>query len=151
MSKPALGLLLGGLLGLVDGLSAQLYPDAAAMIVPIVIGSTIKGLITGIALGLLARRLRSTTIGILAGLGLGLALSYLAALTPDPQGKHHYLAIMLPGAILGVIVGFATQRFGTAAANKPAKALGAAVVLVSLAATSASAQPPNSARLRRTR
>jgi hypothetical protein len=33
-------------------------------------------------------------------------------MTPDPEGQHHYAEIMLPGAILGVIVGFATQRFG---------------------------------------
>jgi len=112
MSKPALGLLIGGLLGLLDGLSALFYPDAASIIVPIVIGSTIKGLVTGLALGVLARRVRSTTVGIVAGLGLGLVLSYLAALTPDPQGKHHYIEIMMPGAILGVLVGFATQRFG---------------------------------------
>ena len=112
MSKPALGLLLGGLLGLIDGLSALLHPGTAAMIVPIVVGSTIKGLVTGVAMGVLARRVRSVPIGILGGLALGLALSYVAALTPDPQGQHHYAEIMLPGAILGVIVGFATQRFG---------------------------------------
>ena len=112
MSKPLLGLLLGGVLGLIDGLSALLYPGTAAMIVPIVVGSTIKGLVTGIAMGVLARRVRSVPIGIVGGLALGLALSYGAALTPDPQGQHHYAEIMLPGAILGVIVGFATQRFG---------------------------------------
>jgi hypothetical protein len=103
----------------ISGDYALLYPDAAAMIVPIVVGSTVKGLIIGIALGVPARRVRSTAIGILAGLGLGLALSYLAALTPDPQGKHHFVEIMLPGAILGVIVGFATQLFGSPAAGKP--------------------------------
>jgi hypothetical protein len=43
--------LLGGLLGLIDGLSALLYPGTAAMILPIVVGSTIKGLVTGIANG----------------------------------------------------------------------------------------------------
>ena len=112
MSKPALGLLLGGLLGLMDGLSALLYPGTAAMIVPIIVGSTIKGLMTGVAMGVLARRVRSVPLGIVGGLAVGLALSYVAALTPDPQGQHHYAEIMLPGAILGVIVGFATQRFG---------------------------------------
>jgi uncharacterized membrane protein HdeD (DUF308 family) len=112
MSKPALGLLIGGLLGLIDGLSALLYPGTASMIVPIIVGSTIKGLVTGVAMGVLARRLRSVPMGILGGLALGLALSYVAAMTPDPEGQHHYAEIMLPGAILGVIVGFATQRFG---------------------------------------
>jgi hypothetical protein len=119
MSKPALGLLLGGLLGLIDGLSALLYPGTASMIVPIIVGSTIKGLVTGVAMGVLARRLRSVPIGILGGLALGLALSYVAAMTPDPEGQHHYAEIMLPGAILGVIVGFATQRFGRPSLSVP--------------------------------
>jgi hypothetical protein len=119
MSKPALGLLLGGLLGLIDGLSALLYPGTAAMIVPIIVGSTIKGLVTGVAMGVLARRVRSVPIGIVGGLALGLALSYVAALTPNPQGQHHYAEIMLPGAILGVIVGFATQRFGRPSLSVP--------------------------------
>ena len=119
MSKPALGLLLGGLLGLIDGLSALLYPGTATMMVPIIVGSTIKGLVTGVAMGVLARRVRSVPVGILGGLALGLALSYLAALTPDPQGQHHYAEIMLPGAILGVIVGFATQRFGRPSLSVP--------------------------------
>jgi hypothetical protein len=119
MSKPALGLLLGGLLGLIDGLSALLYPGTAAMIVPIIVGSTIKGLVTGVAMGVIARRVRSVPIGIVGGLALGLALSYVAALTPDPQGQHHYAEIMLPGAILGVIVGFATQRFGRPSLSVP--------------------------------
>jgi hypothetical protein len=119
MSKTALGLLLGGVLGLIDGLSALLYPGTAAMILPIVVGSTIKGLVTGVAMGVLARRVRSVPVGILGGLALGLALSYLAALTPDPQGQHHYAEIMLPGAILGVIVGFATQRFGRPSLSVP--------------------------------
>jgi len=112
MSKPALGLLLGGVLGVIDGVSALLYPGTAAMIVAIIVGSTIKGLVTGVAMGVLARRVRSVSVGIVGGLAVGLALSYLAALTPDPQGQHHYAEIMLPGAILGVVVDFATQRFG---------------------------------------
>src|SRR5262249_52442951 len=130
MSKPMLGLALGGVLGLIDGLSALFYPDAASMIVAIVIGSTIKGLVTGFALGLLARRVRSNAAGVLVGPGLGLALSYVAAMTPDPQGRHHYLEIMLPGAVLGVIVGFATQRFGSSSAPARTKSVANVVVLV---------------------
>lgn len=34
------------------------------------------------------------------------------AAMPDPSGKHYYFEIMLPGGIVGIIVGYATQRFG---------------------------------------
>ena len=112
MSKPLLGLILGAVLGLLDGLSSLFYPEAAAMIVPIVMGSTIKGLVTGVAMGFFARKFRSLPTGIIIGLVLGLVLSFFAAMAPDPQGKHHYFEIMLPGGLLGVIVGLATQRFG---------------------------------------
>src|SRR5512143_561178 len=114
VSKPLVGLILGSILGLLDGLSALFYPEAAPMIGQIVVGSTLKGLVTGLAMGFLARKLRSVPAGVLIGLALGLALSFLAAQAPNPDGKHHYVEIMLPGAILGLIVGFATQRFGRA-------------------------------------
>jgi len=52
---------------------------------------------------------------ILAGLGIGLILSFLAAtLTPDPDGHRYYFQIMLPGAVLGAIVGFSMQKLGGA-------------------------------------
>jgi hypothetical protein len=114
MSKPGLGAVLGAVLGLLDGLSAFFYPEVAAMMVQIVIGSTIKGLVTGVLAGWFARKLQSLPLGIAFGLGVGLLLSYLVAAMPDPQGKHYYFEIMLPGGILGAIVGFATQRYGVA-------------------------------------
>ncbi len=45
MNKILLGLLLGTVLGAVDGLSAWFTPAVRAQIVGIVVGSTIKGLI----------------------------------------------------------------------------------------------------------
>jgi hypothetical protein len=84
------------------------------MILQIVTGSTIKGLVTGLLAGVFARKMRSLPLGIGFALVVGLVLSYFAAAMPDPEGRHHYLEIMLPGAILGAIVGFATQRYGTA-------------------------------------
>jgi hypothetical protein len=112
--KPLIGLLLGTVLGLLDGLSAFFYPEAAPMMVQIVVGSTIKGLVTGVAMGFFALWLRSTVGGAIAGLALGLLLSYFAAMAPDSSGNHHYAEIMLPGGILGLIVGWATQRYGGA-------------------------------------
>ena len=42
MSPPVVGILVGGILGLLDGLSAWFYAEARAMMTPIVLGSTIK-------------------------------------------------------------------------------------------------------------
>jgi hypothetical protein len=111
MNKPVFGLLLGGVLGLFDGLTALFYPEAAPGIVGIVIGSTIKGLIAGVLIGYFARRVNSLPLGVLFGLAVGLVLAFAVAAMPNPEGKHYYFEIMLPGGIVGLIVGFATQKY----------------------------------------
>jgi hypothetical protein len=133
MTKPVLGLLLGGALGLLDGLTAFLSPEAAPMMAQIIVGSTIKGLVTGLLAGFFARRMASLPLGIAFALIVGLILSYLAAMTPDPQGNHHYLEIMLPGAILAAIVGFATQRYGRGSGGSATAAKATTVLLLFLA------------------
>ena len=113
MNKPLVGLLIGAVLGAIDGASAWLYgKEIQEQIVGIVIGSTCKGLITGVVAGLFARKVGSVPLGILFGLVVGLGLSYAVATMPDAYGKHYYWQIMLPGAVLGAIVGFATQKYG---------------------------------------
>lgn len=113
MNKPLLGLMLGGVLGIFDGLTALLYPEVQDQIVGIVIGSTVKGLIAGILIGYFAKKVKSLPLGIVFGLAVGLLLAYLVAMSPDPvTGKHYYLEIMLPGGLVGLIVGYATQKFG---------------------------------------
>jgi hypothetical protein len=135
-----LGVMLGGILGLFDGLSAWAYPEARPMMAAIVTGSVVKGIVTGLVAGLVARRWRSTTVGVGAGAIVGAALSHLAAAgQPD-----HYWAIVLPGMILGIIVGFATQRYGSprGAAVPPVSVLAFAIVLASSGAISAQAPAP---------
>ena len=60
MTKPVLGLLLGGVLGVFDGLSALISapndPAIKAGIAGIVIGSTVKGILTGLLIGWFAKR-----------------------------------------------------------------------------------------------
>jgi hypothetical protein len=115
MKKWLLGLLLGGFLGIFDGLSALLSaPDKAPEIVMIVIGSTIKGLITGWLIGYFAQKVQSLPLGILFGLAVGVFLAFLVAL-----GEKLYWQIMLPGGILGIVVGYTTQRYGAIPSSSP--------------------------------
>ena len=102
----------GGILGIFDGLSAWFTPAVRAQLLSIVIGSTVKGLIAGILIGYFAKKVNSLPLGLLFGLSIGLLLAYAVAAMPDPTGKHYYFEIMLPGGIVGMIVGYATQRFG---------------------------------------
>lgn len=107
MNKTIFGLLLGGLLGIFDGLTAWFTPVARPRMTEIVIGSTIKGLITGICIGYFAKKVHSLALGIVFGLAVGMFLAFLVAL----KEQGHYFEIMLPGSILGAVVGFATQRY----------------------------------------
>ena len=115
MSKPVLGLVLGGLLGIFAGLSALVSapndPAVKAGIVGIVIGSTMKGLISGALIGWFAKRAASMGTTVLFGLAVGLALAFVICLMQMAAGQPpYYWQIMLPGGILGMIVGYATFR-----------------------------------------
>jgi hypothetical protein len=111
MHKALLGVILGGILGIFDGLTAWFTPAARVDILKIIMGSTVKGIIAGILIGYFARKVNSLPLGIFFGLSVGLLLAYaVAAMQPGPN--HYYFEIMLPGGIVGVIIGYATQRFG---------------------------------------
>jgi F0F1-type ATP synthase assembly protein I len=110
MTKPIFGLLLGGILGVFDGLTAYFTPEVRNALLGIVIGSTVKGLIAGISIGFFAKKVDSLPLGMVFGLLVGLTLAFLVAAMPSETGKHYYFEIMLPGAIVGAIVGYATQK-----------------------------------------
>jgi hypothetical protein len=113
VSKPLLGIVLGAVLGIFDGLTALVSaPEVAPQIVGIVIGSTFKGLIVGALVGWFAKKVNSLPAGLLFGLVVGAFFAFLVAAMPDPSGKHYYWEIVLPGSIVGLLVGYATQRWG---------------------------------------
>ena len=122
MKKPVFGMLLGGVLGIFDGLSALVSaPETAPGIVGIVIGSTIKGIIAGVAIGWFARKVNSLPLGILFGTAVGLFLAFLVSYMQKAAGQPpYYMEIMIPGAIVGLIVGYATQRHAEVARARPA-------------------------------
>jgi len=112
MNKPLFGLVLGGVLGILDGLSALVSsPEVSSQIVGIVIGSTFKGLIAGVLIGWFSKKVNSLPLGIVFGLVVGAALALPIAIM-NTKALHHnyYWQIMLPGSIVGLIVGYATQR-----------------------------------------
>lgn len=109
MSKPVIGILLGAILGAFDGLTAWFTPAVRDQLASIVISSTFKGIIAGIAIGLFAKRFHSLAIGILFGLAIGALLAFLTA---KFAVGGYYFEIMLPGSMVGLIVGFATQKYG---------------------------------------
>jgi hypothetical protein len=111
MSKPLIGVILGAVLGAIDGLTAWFTPAVRNEIASIVFFSTIKGIIAGIAIGFFARKFHSLPIGILFGVIVGAILAWLVAFM---QGGY-YFQIILPGTLVGLIVGFATQKYGTPA------------------------------------
>lgn len=112
MNKVLIGLLLGALLGAIDGGTAWFTPAVRAQLAGIIVGSTFKGLIVGMAAGFFARKVNSVPLGILFGLVVGFLLAFIVAYL-----QHgYYLEIILPGSIVGMIVGYATQRYGMAAA-----------------------------------
>ena len=109
LTKPMLGLAVGGTLGLLDGLSGFLEPSLAPLMTSVITFSLLKGLLSGVAIGFVSQRVHSMAVGLLAGLGIAAALSLLVILQ---AGMALFWDIMLPGMLLGVVVGFATQKFG---------------------------------------
>lgn len=109
MSKPLIGIVLGAILGAIDGLTAWFTPAVRDQLAAIVVSSTIKGIIAGIAIGFFAKKFNSLPLGILFGLAIGALLAYLTARFAV---GGYYWEIVLPGSVVGLIVGFATQKYG---------------------------------------
>lgn len=108
MNKPVFAMLLGGFLGVFDGLTALISggPEIPAMIGTIVAGSTFKGVIAGLIVGLVAQRTQSLAVIVAVGLIVGALFAYLVTI-----GGPYFWEIILPGSIVGLIVGFATARY----------------------------------------
>ena len=113
MNKPLFGLVVGGILGVFDGLSALVSsPEVSSQIAGIVIGSTFKGLVAGVLIGWFAKKVNSLPLGILFGLVVGAALALpIAIMNSNALHHNYYWQIILPGSVVGLIVGYATQRY----------------------------------------
>jgi hypothetical protein len=108
MNKITYGLILGGILGIFDGLTSWFTPAVRPQLMGIVIGSTGKGLLAGLLIGIFARKVHSVALGVLFGLGVGLLSAFFIAY----MQRNYYVQIMVPGGLVGLIVGYATQKYG---------------------------------------
>jgi len=116
MKKLAFATVLGGVLGIFDGMTAWFTPEVRNQMVGIIIGSTIKGVVTGVLIGLFAQWVHSLVWGMLFGLAVGAFFAYLILL----GNPGHALNIMLPGSLVGLIVGYAAQKHRPVAAERRA-------------------------------
>ena len=127
MNKILIGILVGAVLGAFDGATAWFTPEVRNAIVGIMIGSTIKGIIAGALAGWFAKKVNSIPAGIAFGLAVGAILAFIVC---QLQGGKYYFEIMLPGSIVGAIVGWATQRYGRPSMRTAAATLSAILLLV---------------------
>ena len=114
MNKPLLGLVVGGVLGVFDGLSALLSaPEVAPQIMGIVVGSTVKGMLVGVIAGPCGPEGQPVPVGIAVGSRRVCSWPGSSPPCPDPaSGKHYHSAVTPPGSFAGVLVGWATQKYG---------------------------------------
>src|SRR5271156_990665 len=109
MNKITYGLILGGILGIFDGFTSWFTPAVRPQLMGIVLGSTFKGLLAGVLIGIFARKGHS--------LGVGLLFAFFIAY----MQRNYYVQIMVPGGLVGLIVGYSTQKYGdssTASASR---------------------------------
>ena len=108
MKKPVFAMLLGGFLGIFDGLTALITggPEIPSQIGTIVAGSMFKGLVAGAIIGLVAQKTQSMAITVTVGVAVSAFFAYLVTI-----GSPYLWEIVLPGSIVGLIVGFAAVKY----------------------------------------
>jgi ABC-type molybdate transport system permease subunit len=110
MKKIGLGLLLGAVLGAVDGATSWFTPEVRGMLLEIIMGSMIKDAVVGAICGIFALKVHSAGRGAVFGSVVGCAFAFVVAYLQHA----HYAEIMLPGTVVGMILGYATGRSGAA-------------------------------------
>lgn len=112
MSKPILGILLGAVIGFLDGLTSLFTPEASQYL-SIAASSSVKGIIAGVIIGIYARKVNSLSKVVIFGLAVALFLAFLVALGQYfGAGQHYWIEIMLPGTITGALIGYGVHKLG---------------------------------------
>ena len=121
MKKIGIAMGVGAILGAFDGLTAWFTPAVRDQVGTIVMLSSLKSVIAGLLIGLFACFVKKRAAVMAFGFVVALLLAYLVASSPDPNtGEHYYAQIMIPGSIVGLLVGYATVRYGEQGTASPA-------------------------------
>jgi hypothetical protein len=74
-------------------------------------------LLAGLLIGIFARKVHSVALGVLFGLGVGLLFAFFIAY----MQRNYYVQIMVPGGLVGLIVGYATQKYADSSDAAPSR------------------------------
>jgi len=112
MKKIAYAVILGAVLGALDGFSAAYEFGFGQKVLTIAGLSSIKSVVVGLVVGIAAVYIRNKGVIIAIGTVLALVFAYFVAAQPDPDtGENYYLHIMGTGGLVGLIVGYATAKY----------------------------------------
>src|SRR5688572_15099116 len=113
MKRIVYAVILGAVLGALDGLTAAYEFGFGQKVLTIAGLSSIKSLVVGLVVGIVAYFVSNKGVVIAVGTALALFFAYLVASQPDADtGEKYYLHIMGTGGLVGLIVGYATAKFG---------------------------------------
>jgi hypothetical protein len=115
MNRPLLAIVLGTVLGALDGSTAFVTaPELRAELGGIIAGSCMKGVLVGLITGFAVRKVGSLGKGLLIGAVVAIALAIPIAIMNANyyENQSYYWKIILPGALAGAMVGYATVRYG---------------------------------------
>ena len=111
MKNVIYAVVLGAILGALDGLSSAYEFGFGQKVLTIAGLSSIKSLVVGLVVGVMACYVRNKGVVIATGVLVALAFAYLVASQPDPDtGEKYYAHIMGTGGLVGLIVGYATVK-----------------------------------------
>jgi hypothetical protein len=112
MKRIAFAVILGAILGAVDGLSAAYEFGFGQKVLTIAGLSSIKSLVVGLIVGVLAYFVDNKPVIIVVGTLVALGFAFLVASQPDADtGEKYYVHIMGTGGLVGLIVGYATANY----------------------------------------
>ena len=98
---------LAAALGVLDGATAWFTPEVRPQLGQIIAGSIFKDVLGGVVIWVFARKANSPRSAVLFGTCIGFLLALVIALLQNA----HYVQILVPGSLTGLLLGYAAWRW----------------------------------------